>query len=867
MKKNKDRILEYIRDNTPDAEERLFETQMISDVFGISRANVSTALNQLVKSNDLFKTSGKPVKYGLRKGDVHNPDDAFGKLIGINGSLKNAVRLAKAFVLYPEKTLALISGEPGCGQYLLAKSIYNYAVERHVLKENAQFIILNMELYPTEDSIVEAFKKEIPADAEEGVIYIEHLEAIDEQRRRDFAKVASSGDEKLKYIIVCSKETSPGMKDSSFNSEFAFRIDLPSLNKRPFEERLELVEYFFRKESEKVNREIVINSELLRCFLMYRCPGNVSQLKDDIRSGCANAFVREIGNHSKQLHVYMSDCHPYVRKGFLFYKENRDRIEKLIPANYTYTFNPREGRKEQDAKKSSRTSIYESIDEKVRELKIRSISEEEIRMIVSADIESDMKSFNAEVEEEKYDRTAIEKIIDPLIVEAVDMFLKQASARFNRVYSSSVFHALCFQLSSSLSDHVKKSRFSEQKISEVIANCADEYTFASAFLIDLSQKLNASFSGDDCVLIALYLSGYDLEERNKTDSAVLIVMHGKVASALQETIHAFYPNRITYAYDLLLEEKPEVSYENIKQLCLDIAGTGGILVFYDMGSLKKIMEMISSETGIRMRMIELPVTLLALDAVLKFGMNGKLDEVYDELISSGFGSFSSLKELYMRQSSSTKKVIVTLCMSGSGSAVQMKQYLERNLDMNDVEVYAMAVDDRSTLIEKLNYYSRNNELLCIVGTYDPHIHGVPYISVARLFDTPADKLEMLLSLETTSGISDFDYKELYDYLEEQLQFVPIHSVRNLIHKTIREMKKKIRYIDSGEEVGLFMHLACALDRIASGEQLPVNVRKDNVISHHKKMYNDLQDILRPLEEEMDIRFGDDEIATIIDILR
>ena len=89
-------------------------------------------------------------------------------------------------------------------------------------------------------------------------------------------------------------------------------------------------------------------------------------------------------------------------------------------------------------------------------------------------------------------------------------------------------------------------------------------------------------------------------------------MHGKVASSIKDTIQGLYKTDTVYSYDLLLNQSMEEAYKNIKELCIRI-GTNGILVFYDMGSLKKIMETIQIETSVYMRMIELPMTLLILD--------------------------------------------------------------------------------------------------------------------------------------------------------------------------------------------------------------------------------------------------------------
>ena len=81
------------------------------------------------------------------------------------------------------------------------------------------------------------------------------------------------------------------------------------------------------------------------------------------------------------------------------------------------------------------------------------------------------------------------------------------------------------------------------------------------------------------------------------------------------------------------------------------------------------------------------------------------------------------------------------------------------------------------------------------------------------------------------------------------------------------MMKKTRKLDPDEEMGLFLHIACMINRIKSGGKLPANVHKDTVLSRNKRAYNDIRDILRELEEEADVTIQDDEIATILEILK
>ena len=63
-----------------------------------------------------------------------------------------------------------------------------------------------------------------------------------------------------------------------------------------------------------------------------------------------------------------------------------------------------------------------------------------------------------------------------------------------------------------------------------------------------------------------------------------------------------------------------------------------------------------------------------------------------------------------------------------------------------------------------------------------------------------------------------------------------------------------------------MHIACSISRIKMDEPIPTNFHKNSVIIKHKRLYHELKDILKPLENSMMVEFNDDEMATIIEIL-
>ena len=70
-----------------------------------------------------------------------------------------------------------------------------------------------------------------------------------------------------------------------------------------------------------------------------------------------------------------------------------------------------------------------------------------------------------------------------------------------------------------------------------------------------------------------------------------------------------------------------------------------------------------------------------------------------------------------------------------------------------------------------------------------------------------------------------------------------------------------------QELGLFLHISCAVERIRKGENMPEKTNRQAIISRNKRLYNDLHDILRGVEDTFGIQFSDDELAYIIGIVK
>lgn len=603
--------------------------------------------------------------------------------------------------------------------------------------------------------------------------------------------------------------------------------------------------------------------------MLYRCEHNVKQLMSDIKLGCANSYVRQFNKGLEDLHIHIDDFPAYVKKGFLHYKNYEEQIVKVIPQNYFYTFSGENIEKVEYIdffKSDSIENVYDFINKKVKELKNRGINDKYINIILSSDLQSYFRLLKRKMVGKNMDKSSISKIVDLRIVSMVDKFLNQASERFGKVYSESVFYGLCLHLSSTVERANRYQHLSNDQITEIIQKHEKEYSLCINFVHLIEKEFEIKLPIDEIVFITMFILEDDLNEQENKRPVVLIASHGEsTASSIAEVVNSLVKNENTYSFDLSLSKDMSKAYDELKKIFLEIDNGKGILFLYDMGSLKTMAEMISQETGIEIRTINMSATLLAIECSRKANVSENLDELFDTIKKYDF----NFNDAYKRDKDKMK-LIITLCMSGSGGAVQIKKYLENNLTLEGIEIFTLAVSDKNVFIGEINRLKKIYKIQCVIGTYDPKLHGILFIPISKLFETPKDKLEIMLCLngkEQDELSFEINFDEIYNYLSESFNDFDVNWLRKNLPKLINKIKKRVNGLVKDQELGLLLHIACSIYSIINKEDIRKNPKRNLILNKNKRLYNDLKEFLTPFEEYYCINFNDDELANIISIVK
>lgn len=865
MKTNRDMILSYLRKAEKDRGEDYSgsTTQEMAKALGIKRCNISTQLNRLVEDGLLAKHGTRPVFYRLRMTDATEGQVAFKRLVGREGSLKNAVKLAKAAVLYPDAPLhILLTGSSGIGKTNFAYQIFEFSKEMKQASQDDVLKEINCQYFAENEF---ALQREIEKSVNED-IFINHLQLLPMHNQAVLFRCLEKMNRESGRMLICALdcENHASLSDT-ITDWFPVHIAIPVLEERGLKERFELISSFFMEESGKMGRAVKLNSELLYCLMLYHCTGEIRQLRNDIRIGCANAYVRELHSATPELHVYVSDFPPQVRNGFLNWKQHRQEMEKIIPRDFSYVFSDTNmSRQAELANNKGESNIYALIETKENELRTQGINEEEISRVISEDLEQNLKKLQESLGENRLDKEALSKIVDVRVISMVEDFLDKASNLLGRVYPSSTFYGLCLHISAFLEKAGRIKTLSQEKVLEVIETYKEEYTLSLKFAMEIEQEFQVKLPADEIVLITMFICREDIHNTSVDKSVVLIAMHGaSAATSVCNVVNALASNHNTFAFDFPLDMNMESAYRLFVDTIQRIHRGKGILLVHDIGSIKTIAGLAMQNTGIPIRCIEVPFTLIALECSQKASLGNELESVYYDVMQSCQNALPLMRESYQRLDQD--RVIVTLCMSGQGGALQIKKYIEKNMDLSGIQVIPLAVSDSEILIGKINSILEKHEIICLIGTYDPKIYNIPFISIAQLFETPLEKLPLLLAVAGENQPVKIDYDAIYEYLSEGLPDLNISKLRRHLPRAVARIKKSAGGLNEAQELGLFMHLACSVNRLKSGEEIGINRKKNQIIGSNKKLYYDLTEILKPLENAFEVHYSDDEIASLIEI--
>jgi transcriptional regulator with AAA-type ATPase domain/transcriptional regulatory protein LevR len=698
---------------------------------------------------------------GLKDRDHNKSLDAFDTLIGARGSLKPQIELAKAAILYPTNGLhTLLYGATGVGKSDLAECMYKFAIEVGVRKKEAPFIIFNCADYAENPQLLlaqlfgytkgsytgaETNKEGLVEKAHTGILFLDEVHRlppegqeilfhlIDKGKFRRLGETGVYRDVEIMIIAATTEDIESSLL-ATFRRRIPMLIELPILSARPLAEKLQIIKSFFRKEANRMNATIVIASNVLAALLLYETKGNIGQLRSDIQVVCARGFLNYMAKKEKILRIEITDLSSQVLKGLLKINQYRNVVEKIINSDIEI-FPSKDVLNEQlkEANYMFPNEIYKEIEEKYQKMEMKGIESPIINRILGDELEAKISQL---VKQFQHNNKAmikqdLEKIVGEKIVNVVEDMIKRAKKRISNI-DDSLFYCLATHLSTSYERLRHNKPINNPKLKRIQMEYPFEYEIAEEMCKIASYYLEVDLPEDEIAFIAMYLKTYSAKSLlNVQHVGVLVLSHGHVAEGMVAVANRLLGVEHAKAMEMSLDESPDAALERTVDAVKRSDMGKGVLLLVDMGSLVGFGNIITERTGVKTRTISRVDTTMVIEAVRKAMLpDSDIYEIADSL-QNKFLCEASFGE---KKGKKLSKVIVSICLTGKGAAELIRKVIgaQRSHRNDDVEVMTIGALSESNLDLTFSKLSEKKDILAIVGTIDPKVSGIPFISAKEI---------------------------------------------------------------------------------------------------------------------------------------
>lgn len=765
----------------PDISNRQLTRAIKERGFDVSRYLISQMAKEIKGDNNaepLEELSQEPNINIQNVPRIPEKLSAFNRIIGIDGSLKPQIQQAKAAILYPPNGLhTLILGPTGVGKSNLAEAMYEFALEIGTLQNDAPFIIFNCSDYAENPQLLlsQLFghvkgaytgavvsKEGLVEKADGGILFLDEVHRLPPEGQEllyflmDKGKFRRMGETDIErtanvLIIAATTEDIESSLLLTFRRRIPMIIELPALVARPLDERYKIITNFFNKEADRIGMKVKVTQQALRALLLYDCPGNIGQLRSDIQVACARGFLTYVGGQKKYVEVDLIDLPVHVRRGLLKIQNRKPEVENLLKGDLVAR--PGQIELRMEPKEDLYTlpgEIYQYIEERFQELELQGLSQDVINRLIGGELEVKFQQLIKRVESshQTLAKQDLEGIVGKNIIEMAEKVTEIAQKRLGRV-DKHLFYCLAVHLSATLERIQNGKPIVNPQLEKVMREYKLEYSVAKEMVKLIELLSGYKIPQDEIGFIAMYLRTITKpSDVKKGRVGVVVLSHGKVAQGMAEVANRLLGVKHVVGIEMSLDEKPESALQRTIEVVSKIDEGKGVLLLVDMGSLITFGEIITKKTGIPTKTVGRVDTVMVLEAVRRAILP---DTTLDEIVESIDKDKVGLGRFVPSKLSKDKRVILTLCITGEGTAVRIKGLIEKMIPsiQDKVEIIPIGVVGDEDIGMKIEQIKKEQTVAAIVGSIDPKDDSIPFISVEEIINgTVVEKLKNIVYLDS-----------------------------------------------------------------------------------------------------------------------
>ncbi|HZO74728.1 MAG TPA: sigma 54-interacting transcriptional regulator [Ktedonobacteraceae bacterium] len=859
----------------------------------------------------------------------------FEALIGHNDGLKVAIQQAQAAMLYPPRGLhTLLCGPSGVGKTTFARLMHAFALELKALPPDAPFISFNCADYAGNPQLLMAHlfgvvrgaytgadrdRDGLVEQAHRGILFLDEVHRLPPEGqemlfylmdRERFRRLGDVRERQSSLLLLAATTEDPATALlPTFRRRIPMTIALPGLKERTITERYELIHVFFTSECSSIGTNIHVAPQVLRALLLYDCPGNIGQLRTDVQLTCARAYLEYRLNNLTELNVHTDILPEHIRRGLLRTAELHRVLEPVLHLlDATHIFTPT-GLSLNNVPGPSH-GLYDAISAELNALRGSGLREDEINDLLHMDIQHYFQRFAVTITQGPAEN--LSRLVDERIATVSQAIVEYAQEQLKRTFPEKLALVLALHLASAL-EHIAQGRpLVESTLQSMRHTYPLEYAVAQVALLRVRSALGVALPESEAdVLTVLFANADLLLSTGQSTVGIVVAAHGRgVASGLAELANTLVGVSSVYWVELTLEQSPDELLAQVEH-CVSQADQGsGVLLLVDFASLLSLGELVTRRTGVQTRTVSgvcAPLVVealrraqrthvmldqLAASLALYRAINGPGKNVQErEREGEAVEKIVQGQNLVQSTSSREMRVILSVCLTGFGSATKLAELIEEHipeLRRQGIEIICMDINLSGKAEPDVRRMVGERQVVAIVGTINPHLEGYPFISLTEiLFGDGIVRLRTLLgntlidpALLHPASLSQSEsvppvftqradlVREIANTLGQRLLFLNPTRVLPLIERMIELIEVEVGETFENEVLaGLMLHLACILEQSQQKDMLVSQMVRERVEQQFARELSICRRAWQILSAQIARPLPDEEAYNIVGILR
>lgn len=639
------RRIEKVQQTLENTPQNAFTAKDVADALGISRANASSDLNQLVKSGKVAKSNGRPVTFQWTASQSQpEKEDPYQCLIGHDGSLQNICEQSKAAILYPPNGLhTMILGKSGTGKTLLAKVMHDFAIHSGKLHEDSPYISLNCSDYSNNPQMLVSLlfghekgaftgadqsKEGLIKQAEGGILFLDEIHRLPPTGQEMLFSIMDQGIyrkmggehpeniDKILIIGATTEDPKAALLDT-FMRRIPIVLRMPSLESRPIKERIDLIKALFQAEADKLNCPIEVKSDVLKSLLSHNEEGNIGKLKSALQYACAKGFLNKTVLNSSKILVDQS-CLPENLRHLPLMENNikiHDSTIFIAPASLPIS----------NFEEEKNGRWYRELDDEIAHLMDLGYTKDQALITLSEKLDLNYRYDQSKIYQNQFKK--LHAIVPANVITVIESLIQNLSKHPEYHIQPQLLSPLSLFIGEVINREVSNEQrlnfdFHISKISQ------EEKSFAMALSDEIGRLVGIRVSKNQTNFLASLIHSVNLASEQDARIPIIILAHGKhTATSMSNVINSIFGEKVTVGFDFLLDEAHKDFFNEVAKYCLRINNEKGILFLVDMGSLVNIGKKITELTGIKTATIDFVSPPLILEAVNKHYVITQLEEL------------------------------------------------------------------------------------------------------------------------------------------------------------------------------------------------------------------------------------------------